>query len=210
MTNKTCGRCKKEKPVESFSKSKNRKDGLHPICKECVNEDYLKNKKLFQKRSKAYRESNKEKISLKNKKYADSHKKEKAAYDKIYRKKNKEKIAKYKKNWATNQRKNNPIFKIKNNMRRRLNHVLNGNLKCDKTFNLIGCDAEFLKDYLEKQFTGIMSWGNYGSVWHIDHIRPCCSFDLSKESEQRECFHYSNLQPLLQEENLKKGRKWLE
>jgi hypothetical protein len=53
-----------------------------------------------------------------------------------------------------------------------------------------------------------MSFKNYGK-WHIDHIRPCASFDLSKASEQKECFHYTNLQPLWAEDNLSKGIKVL-
>lgn len=48
-----------------------------------------------------------------------------------------------------------------------------------------------------------MTWQNYGQ-WHVDHIRPCASFDLSKPEEQRACFHYANLQPLWGEENLRK------
>jgi len=61
-----------------------------------------------------------------------------------------------------------------------------------------------------------MSWTNHGNghngkgmkEWHIDHSQPCCKFDLSKESEQRKCFHYSNLQPLFATENLVKGGKY--
>jgi hypothetical protein len=42
-----------------------------------------------------------------------------------------------------------------------------------------------------------MNWGNHGKYgWHIDHIKPCASFDLTKPEHQRECFHYTNLQPL--------------
>jgi len=51
-------------------------------------------------------------------------------------------------------------------------------------------------------------WDNYGSGWHIDHIRPCSSFDLSDEEQQRACFHHSNLQPLWVKDNLEKGSKW--
>jgi len=51
-----------------------------------------------------------------------------------------------------------------------------------------------------------MSWDNYGE-WHVDHKRPCASFDLSKLKEQRVCFHYMNLQPLWAAENLSKGTK---
>jgi hypothetical protein len=47
------------------------------------------------------------------------------------------------------------------------------------------------------------------NVWHIDHIIPCVSFDLSKPKEQAKCFHYSNLQALWKHENLSKGAKIL-
>lgn len=50
-----------------------------------------------------------------------------------------------------------------------------------------------------------MTWENYGPVWHVDHIRPCASFDLQDPAQQRECFNFKNLQPLFAKENLKKG-----
>jgi hypothetical protein len=55
-----------------------------------------------------------------------------------------------------------------------------------------------------------MNWKNYGKgegKWNIDHILPCASFDLTQESEQHRCFHYNNLQPLWEIDNLKKGAK---
>lgn len=49
-----------------------------------------------------------------------------------------------------------------------------------------------------------MSWDNYGER-HVDHIKPCAKFDLSKPDEQRACFHYTNLQPLWAKDNIAKG-----
>jgi hypothetical protein len=77
-------------------------------------------------------------------------------------------------------------------------------VKFKKTMELVGCDLESLKKHLESLFVDGMTWDNCGE-WHIDHIRPCSSFDLTKESEQKICFHYSNLQPLWATENLKKS-----
>ena len=45
-----------------------------------------------------------------------------------------------------------------------------------------------------------MTKENHG-LWHVDHIIPCASFDLSKPEEQARCFHYSNLQALWSRED---------
>lgn len=66
---------------------------------------------------------------------------------------------------------------------------------------LIGCDIQFLMGYLEARFKTGMKWSNYGIAWEIDHRIPCASFDLTDESHQRSCFHYSNLQPLFIPDN---------
>ena len=74
------------------------------------------------------------------------------------------------------------------------------------------------KSNLEKQFTDGMTWENQGK-WHIDHIRPCASFNLENEIEKHMCFHYTNLQPLWGSENISKSdsfdettftRKWVD
>ena len=102
-----------------------------------------------------------------------------------------------------------PIFKLVKTLRSRLGSALNRrNIeKGFSTMDLTGCELSFLKGYLEAKFTEGMSWENHGS-WHIDHIKPCCSFDLKEEEEQKKCFHYTNLQPLWAAENLSKGGKY--
>ena len=82
-------------------------------------------------------------------------------------------------------------------------------IKSAKAITLIGCSFPELRQYLEKQFKEGMSWGNYGiNGWHIDHLRPCASFDLSKPEEQQKCFHYTNLQPMWASENFSKSDKY--
>lgn len=71
----------------------------------------------------------------------------------------------------------------------------------------IGCSAARLRDHLQSLFKEGMTFDNYGD-WHIDHIRPCASFNLSLESDRHACFHFSNLQPLWKLENLHKGSRW--
>jgi hypothetical protein len=101
---------------------------------------------------------------------------------------------------------NNPTHKIACCLRSRLKEALKKFKKSKSTEKLVGCSFENLKKYLELKFTEGMNWKNHGK-WHIDHIVPCSSFDLSKEEEQRACFHFSNLQPLWAKDNLVKGCK---
>ena len=101
-------------------------------------------------------------------------------------------------------------FKIRVNMSRRILSALKYNKKIDKTMNLVGCSIKDLKNYLQQ--TAILNGykdfniNNYNSQdYHIDHIIPCSSFDLSKEEQQRKCFNYTNLQILTAKENLAKS-----
>jgi hypothetical protein len=48
-----------------------------------------------------------------------------------------------------------------------------------------------------------MTWNNHGK-WHIDHIIPCCAFDLADPEQRKRCFHYTNLQPLWAQQNFRK------
>lgn len=79
--------------------------------------------------------------------------------------------------------------------------------KNDHTIDLIGCSGGELVEYLERKFKPGMTRNNYGK-WHIDHIRPLVSFDLTDQKQLKEACHYTNLQPLWAEENLSKGAKY--
>lgn len=74
---------------------------------------------------------------------------------------------------------------------------------------LLGCSTKELSKYLESKFTPEMSWENYGSYWHIDHIIPLSYFDMTKLEDQKQCCNYKNLQPLTAIENMKKGNRLL-
>ncbi len=67
----------------------------------------------------------------------------------------------------------------------------------------IGCSRDELLRHIEKQFLPGMSWE--ARNFHLDHIRPCCAFDLSKIEEQMACFHFTNLRPLWPVDNQSKG-----
>jgi hypothetical protein len=72
----------------------------------------------------------------------------------------------------------------------------------------LGCPIAYLKTYLESLFKPGMSWDNYGhKSWHVDHIIPLCSFDLSDPEQLKKACHYTNLQPLWATENISKSGK---
>lgn len=72
------------------------------------------------------------------------------------------------------------------------------------TLDILGCKMDFFMQHIEQQFQDGMTWENHGQ-WHIDHILPCASFDLTNAEEQKTCFNFSNMTPLWAEDNLKKG-----
>jgi hypothetical protein len=206
MKTKYCPKCNQEKNIIEFDININRKGGLSYCCKLC--------KKIY---NKLIYITKKEIYNMNSRNYYKNHSKEIIESKKLYRKINKIKIRekaklKYQKNkekillYEINKRKTDINYRLAGNMRKRLRIVLKSNPKLSTTMKLIGCSAEQLKKHLESKFKQGMSWSNYGK-WHIDHILPCASFDLSKPEEQRKCFHYTNLQPLWAKENLSKGNR---
>jgi hypothetical protein len=115
------------------------------------------------------------------------------------------------KEWYHNRGKYDLQYVISERLRRRLRRALqngrNSNAsKVASAADLVGCSTFDLISLIEGQFQDGMTWDNYG-VWHIDHIRPCNSFDLDSLEQQKVCFHYTNLQPLWGRENILKGDK---
>jgi hypothetical protein len=188
MKTKICSKCKKELDITKFFKG-NDKDGLCYVCKLCNLKRISKWQKLHSKKWKEYQSNwylkNREQILEHSKKYFQD---------------NKDKIINYRKN----KYRKDLNFRLKDYLRHRIWSALKGLNKSESTMKLIGCSVEYLKQHLESKFTKGMSFDNYGK-WHIDHIKPCASFDLSKPSEQKKCFHYTNLQPLWAEDNLRKN-----
>lgn len=141
---------------------------------------------------KEYRERNKEKY-------------------KEYREKNREKLREKKRLYCRKKNAEDIGFKIVKNLRTRIRFALkrDGAIKSDTTANLLGCSIEYFVDHFKSLFTDGMTWDRFmkGEI-QIDHIKPCAEFDLTKEEEQRICFHYKNMQPLWELDNLKKGAKY--
>lgn len=96
-------------------------------------------------------------------------------------------------------------FKLKSNLRSRLNQAIKTNTKAGSAISDLGCSIAELKEHLERQFQDGMSWDNWTiDGWHIDHIIPLANFDLTNKEELKKACHYANLQPLWAKDNLKK------
>ena len=119
-----------------------------------------------------------------------------------YRAENKEKITKQ----AMQRYYSDTNFRLVNVLRARVRIAIKKGCKSAQTMELLGCSIEEVKSHLESQFTEGMTWDNHGE-WHIDHIIPCASFDLTDPEQQKKCFHYTNLQPLWASENISKGAR---
>jgi hypothetical protein len=222
MVTKICSKCKEEKCLGDFGKLKSSKDGLMYYCKICnhnksikyrlnnkeTHKTYLeKNKDCISKYMKDYRKKNKDRINDLRKKYYLNNRETILLKNKQYHKDNKESIRLRKNRYCNFKRKTDTLFYIKHISRKRIYNYLKKNKidKIDKTFNLIGCSPEFLRNYIEGLFVNGMSWDLMGSKIHIDHKIPLSSAK-SVEEVYKLC-HYTNLQPLWSIDNIKKGNK---
>lgn len=209
---KYCSKCDIEKPLAEFYNNKAMKDGKSNYCKVCHTAEakkrkynyhydrreyakqwYLENKNREQEKRKTYRLLNSDKQKVIHKNWYSKNRQHKL-----------QKNAEY----AKQQMVLNPLYRVKKNLRSRIADALKGKSKSAKTLQLLGCSITEFKEYLEERFYDKMTWENYGSYWHIDHIKPCSLFDLLNEKEQFQCFHYTNMQPLKAEDNLKKYNKF--
>lgn len=156
----------------------------------------LKHKKELLEQGKKYYAANRLRLLAEAKLYAEEHIEERKAR----REANKGKIAAY----MRNRRRTDPQFRLADNLRRRINKALNGGKKPGSAVRDLGCSIYELKEHLENQFQTGMTWNNHGA-WHVDHVRPLASFDLTDREQFLTACHYSNLQPLWAEDNLRKG-----
>jgi hypothetical protein len=109
------------------------------------------------------------------------------------------------------RRKTDPEYRIRCLLRGRIRGAIraytDGAHRACSAVRDLGCSVQDLMCQLEDQMAAGMSWNNYGREWHIDHIKPLASFDLTDPEQQRRAVHYTNLQPLWKADNLSKGAR---
>jgi len=218
---KICNVCNQSKSLEDFYFKNSKPIYCCKVCHKALNKEYVeKNKEKVLTKIKKWQQTNPKKRKIIKQKWVDKNPDYHKEYRKNYYKNNPNYNKEYytsniekRRDYAKKYRKENPKhnqnyvkkrlktdvnFRLAYNMRHRIIYVLRHSktTKTSKTTRLLGCNYLELKQYLESKFLPTMSWDNYGTLWHVDHIKPCASFNLADIEEQKQCFHYTNLQPL--------------
>ncbi len=187
-----------------------------------------RNKPENRQQRKEYYEKNKEQYAERYKSYISNEevRQKKLEYGRKLHTKNKDKINARKKEYHRRPevkerqreihrlRKENDVeYNIKRRLRFRIRHAVKyikqSNFKKKSSLQFLGCSLEEFKIHIESRFINGMSWERLSEI-HIDHIKPCAKFDLTKEEEVEKCFHYTNLQPLWAKDNFIKRDKYEE
>lgn len=189
-----------------------------PEFKEKRRQKYAQNRDIVRGQQRAYREANREKVKAQKKRYYEKNKDrilaeqkaDRAANPELYRERervnrqnNLERERMTQREYCKSRRENDLQYRILGNLRTRIRLSIRNKSEC--TRDLLGCSLDKFIHHLEAQFAPDMTWANYGSYWSIDHIKPCCAFDLNDPEQQRACFNWTNCRPLSRIENSRKG-----
>lgn len=213
---KVCRNCNLFKDLEFFNKTKVNTDGYSNQCKKCQSdykkEYFIKNKEKIKNKFKTLSEEDKEKIrEQKRQSYElNKHKYENKSKYKCLTDEQRDIIRLRRREYHRNKMENDILYKLKHGFQRRLNKSLKRNkFVYSSTFDLIeivGCNFEDFKMYLEENFEHWMTWENYGKYngefdygWDIDHVIPVST--ACTENEIVVLNHYSNLRPLCSKVN---------
>ena len=182
------------------------------VDKKSYNKAYYEaNKDRLLAKNRAYRQDNKERLATKQREYYLSNRESIIKRNKAYTIAHKEdqqlKYAPHKRAYAAARRRNSPIIRLSDNMRRRLHRALSGKTRSMSAVRDLGCSIGQFRLYIENQFDPGMSWGNYGSKWHLDHVIPVSHFDMDDKTQQLEAFNWLNYQPLWAKDNQMKSNK---
>ena len=165
--------------------------------------NYARHREARKQYQRNYFAKNKERILARNKKYTA---------------RNIAKARKRRVRYYTERIKKDPAFKIYVRLKFSLSrHIKKRDLMAVKTSRMseiIGMSRADFATHISNQWLPGMTWENYGLAsttvkrWHIDHIKPCSTFNLLNPDEQKACFHFSNLRPLWALDNITKSNKW--
>jgi hypothetical protein len=189
METKICKRCESVCPLSEFKYGKN-------YCYSC--------QKLYANEWKA---KNRERVAEYNKKYKAEHRDEISIYNTAYSLNNRDTIQQRSSANYLRLYHEDPNFKVAHLLRARVRKTLNGNIRADSALEFLGCTLDFFKAWLTYCFAEDMNFDNHGNIWHIDHTIPCSKFNFTNDSEQKICFHWSNMKPMYAVDNISKNNR---
>lgn len=205
----------KAREIEKRSRAKH-PDKYYPEKKREYYKLYVVKKRTPEWYRNTYSKS-RDKILAACRRYRQKHQAARNARSREYYKAHRLKILERNKNWArrthyahvTNLRKRDLNVRLKYRLGARMRSAIRARnfKKENRTQELLGCTIPFFRQFLEHQFTKEMTWENYGSYWHVDHIIPVNLFDLRIVEQQKKAFHYSNCRPLEAKKNIAKSDK---
>lgn len=225
--NKFCTHCETMKPLDEFPGDCSKFDQKSSYCKKCLSlkskKYIIENRELVKERNRLYRLKNIEKIKQIKKLYSIKYREQIKIRNHLKYLKNKEKykitadLYRQKKRLLLNKKnversKVDIQYRLRCNLRKRLGKYVKGTTKHGSSVRDLGCTVKELIVYLESRFSEGMTWENYGykkgiKTWHIDHIIPLTKFDLTQREELIKACHYTNLQPMWGDENIRKSNK---
>ena len=192
---KTCTKCGETKKMFEFSSDVSKKDNLYSSCKACVKKYNDSRKEQYAERWKTYYQKNKEQIQRVKNKARKTVRGRAVSCKQACRRTKK-------------RRESEPAFKLKGLLRARMRNILKGQgLKVGSAVRDLGCSVVKFRQHLESLFQPGMSWGNHGVFgWHIDHIKPLASFDLTNREEFLVACNWKNMRPLWAKDNLSRRK----
>lgn len=169
-------------------------------------EYYYKNRDKLIALNKASYEKNREINIQKRKDWYQQNKESHAAARERYAIGNKDKLRTARRKWENERLSEDMNYKLHKNLSGRIRFELKGIAKrSGRTEELIGCNIQQLKEFIENQFQEGMAWDNWETNgWHVDHRIPLSWFNLQNENCRKLAFNYKNLQPLWGVDNIKK------
>ena len=194
-----CRKCQKEYKRKYYDDNKEK-------IKENTKEYYENNKEKIKEYEKEYQkeyyENNKDTINKRHKLYYEDNKEELKEQKKVYHAKPE---TKKRNNEREKMRKKaDPNYRIARILRDRIRKAIKNGYKAGSAVRDLGISVEAFKMYLAEQFEEGMAWENHGTLWHVDHIKPLCEFDLTDREQFLEAANWMNQRPMWAVDNLKK------
>jgi len=200
---KKCSSCGEYKETTEFNKNSSNKLGISCYCKSCERI----NKKIY--RDSLPTDIKRERKRLEYEKNRDKYIKR----SKEWFLNNKQRVRETNRKLELNYKYTNPLKYFSRNISSTIRMSFNrksdiGWKKEKRSEEILGCDMQDFRNYIESQFLNWMSWENMGNVcdkleyncsWDLDHIIPVSY--ATTEEELYKLNHWSNYQPLCSKVN---------